>query len=249
MNDTELDEILNSWSPPAVPASLRRRVRDGLPGPPRRRAKWIVATILAAAAFFLIVTAGVSAGTRIRFGLHGRWIRNSSGMRATVRLPLTRLRCTAHHTASTEMKRSRRGLYPGIPSKPVLGLAIDMALPVHNRVMARLMLERRADGTEKAGSRFERRIHNGVQRGLPDAGTFRLPKSGPKCHYRLYRWNDCGPRNDTQLSNRCLPGTMDRARTHDVVDRSRPRVLCFESDLRGRASRRLIPPGSRETSR
>jgi hypothetical protein len=78
MNDTELDEILNSWSPPAVPASLRRRVRDGLPGPPRRRAKWIVATILAAAAFFLIVT---EAFPQVRGPVRAPWTVDSEFVR------------------------------------------------------------------------------------------------------------------------------------------------------------------------
>jgi hypothetical protein len=72
MNDTELDEILNQWSAPPAPASLRERVRAGFAGRPRLKTSrgvppWISAfapsakkslvagAILAVGAFFLVI--------------------------------------------------------------------------------------------------------------------------------------------------------------------------------------------------
>ena len=72
MNDTELDELLNQWSAPAAPASLRENVRSGFAAGLQRKTspgvrRWIaafvpsgrkrlLAAILGVGAFLLIVT-------------------------------------------------------------------------------------------------------------------------------------------------------------------------------------------------
>jgi hypothetical protein len=60
MNDTELDEMLDSWKSPAVPASLREGVRDGIAAGRRKplraiAAGWKLWTAAAAAAIVAIV--------------------------------------------------------------------------------------------------------------------------------------------------------------------------------------------------
>jgi hypothetical protein len=72
MNDTELDELLNSWKTPPVPASLRERVQAGIPAKhtwqlwklfPRWR--WLVAgTAVAAGVVLLANTSAFSQKTR-----------------------------------------------------------------------------------------------------------------------------------------------------------------------------------------
>lgn len=64
MNDTELDELLNSWKTPPVPGSLREGVRAGISSH-RRRTPRSLATgwRLLAAAASMIVVAVVLAGT------------------------------------------------------------------------------------------------------------------------------------------------------------------------------------------
>jgi hypothetical protein len=76
MNDTELDELLDTWSAPPAPASLRENVRAGFAAGPERKASpgvrhWIAAlvpsprkrlvagTILAVGTFLLAVTLAV----------------------------------------------------------------------------------------------------------------------------------------------------------------------------------------------
>jgi hypothetical protein len=60
MNDSELDEILNQWSAPSAPPSLRKRVRAGFPAHPPRKLRWgkslAAAAFLAAALLLLVVT-------------------------------------------------------------------------------------------------------------------------------------------------------------------------------------------------
>jgi hypothetical protein len=64
MNDTELDQLLDTWSVPPTPASLRGSVRAGFAARPERKrflgspARWIslfAAAILAMGAFLLVV--------------------------------------------------------------------------------------------------------------------------------------------------------------------------------------------------
>jgi hypothetical protein len=61
MNDTELDQLLNTWSVPPVPASLRASVRAGFAAlPERKRLRWprkfqFAATILCGVTFLLAV--------------------------------------------------------------------------------------------------------------------------------------------------------------------------------------------------
>jgi hypothetical protein len=66
MNDTELDELLNSWKTPPVPASLRRGVQAGIAANRRRplhglTAGWKLWTAAAAAIVAAVVLAGSNA--------------------------------------------------------------------------------------------------------------------------------------------------------------------------------------------
>ncbi|HTB15449.1 MAG TPA: hypothetical protein VK752_27955 [Bryobacteraceae bacterium] len=63
MNDTELDELLNTWKVPAAPRSLRESVRTALQAKAeRRRKRWIavlVPAVLGMAALLLFVTPAI----------------------------------------------------------------------------------------------------------------------------------------------------------------------------------------------
>jgi len=66
MNDTELDELLNSWKTPPVPRSLREGVRAGIPANRRRLLRslatgWKLLTAAAAAIVVAVVLAGTTA--------------------------------------------------------------------------------------------------------------------------------------------------------------------------------------------
>lgn len=62
MNDTDLDELLDTWTAPAPPPLLRNRVRrefqDRNPRPNRKR--WVVVTLVAAAVLFALIGSAVS---------------------------------------------------------------------------------------------------------------------------------------------------------------------------------------------
>jgi hypothetical protein len=139
MNDAELDEILNSWSAPAAPASLRRRVRDGFPAPPQRKAKWIAAAILAAAAFSLIVA---EAFPQVRGPVRAPWTVDSEFLKyaedGSASIDSIEMYSTSYSVDGNETIWSRS--IPGNPFKTALGTIIDVALPIHNRIMTPLML-------------------------------------------------------------------------------------------------------------
>jgi hypothetical protein len=81
MTDNELDEILDKWTAPSVPSSLRARVRAGLPAPQRRTFRWrgsfVAAAILAGAAFFLILTQAFPQSTVVQHVVRAQRKRDS----------------------------------------------------------------------------------------------------------------------------------------------------------------------------
>jgi hypothetical protein len=100
MNDTELDELLNAWSPPQLPAALRERVRAGfaaelepstIPGAPLGRVTVFVrrsllaGALLATGAFLLFVvteafpqTLGLSPPVKIPYTVESEIVQYSA---------------------------------------------------------------------------------------------------------------------------------------------------------------------------
>lgn len=136
MNDSELDAILQTWSPPRVPVSLRKRVRAALPPPPARKGKWIVTAVLAAAVFFVIVTRAFPQNSQrppAPWTVDSEFIRYAGDGSSAIEMV-----GTSYNLDGNEVMWSRS--MPGNVFKTALGQAIDLVLPIHNRIVPRLML-------------------------------------------------------------------------------------------------------------
>jgi hypothetical protein len=139
MTDTELDEILNQWSAPPAPRSLRDRVRAGFPGRPRRtfrlRKGFIAAAVLAAAAILLIATqASPQPVAPIPWTVDSEFIRYADDGSSSIAMY-----STSYQSGTSEILVSR-----SIPEKPfntALARVADVLMPIHNRVMRRFMVD------------------------------------------------------------------------------------------------------------
>jgi hypothetical protein len=138
MNDSELDEILNQWSAPSAPPSLRRRVQAGIPARPPRLLRWgkpvLAAAILGAAVFFLMVTqAFPQPPPRIPWSVDSEFIRYADDGSSSIEMY-----ATSWESNGSEILLSRS--MPGNPFKTVLGQAMDSTLPAlakfHMHVLA-----------------------------------------------------------------------------------------------------------------
>jgi hypothetical protein len=140
MNDTELDELLNTWKTPEPSASLRERVRTGIAAkpakPPRRlfhRWRWVTAAAAVAAAVLIVVNTSAFSEKPSRppymvdseITLHN----NVPGlMNAGYSGPQTAL-MTSYNQAGTEVLLSWSS-----PDHPFQGAAWTAVLAVHNVV-------------------------------------------------------------------------------------------------------------------
>jgi len=143
MNDTELDELLDTWSAPPVPPSLRDRVRAGFIARPQRRTfpslmlhrgKGLVAgAILAAAAVLLIVTQAFPQPTApIPWSVESEFIRYADDGSSSIEM-----QSTSYESNGNEILLSRS--MPGDPFKTAIGRTLDVTLPAVSRLHMRLL--------------------------------------------------------------------------------------------------------------
>jgi hypothetical protein len=152
MTDTELDEILNQWSAPSAPPSLRGRVRAGFPAPPRHAFRWrkgfIAATVLAAAAILLIATqASPQPAAPIPWTVDSEFIRYADDGSSSIEMY-----STSYQSNANEILLSRS--IPGNQFKTALAWTADVLIPIHNRVIGRLVVGRqRLEEIQRANAR------------------------------------------------------------------------------------------------
>jgi hypothetical protein len=139
MTDNELDEILDKWTAPSVPPSLRARVRAGFPAPPRRTFRWrkslIAAAVLAAVAFFLIATdASPQPPASTPWTVDSEFLRYADDGSSSIEMY-----STSYESNGNEVLLSRSA--PANPFKTALARAADVVIPIHNRLMRRIMVD------------------------------------------------------------------------------------------------------------
>lgn len=152
MNDTELDEILNTWSAPPAPASLRESVRAGFAASLERKTSpsvlpaWIAAvarkSLLAAAivgigAFLLLVVTQAFPQTppvRIPYTVDSELIQYAEDGSSAVEMYLT----SYNNDQENEILLSRS--LPGNPFGTALARTMDAALPAWQRLSRRLTI-------------------------------------------------------------------------------------------------------------
>jgi hypothetical protein len=154
MNDTELDELLNTWSAPPAPASLRESVRVGFvanlkrktsPGKwrwiatfvPSARKSLLAGSILAVGAFFFVVALALSQTHRIvappagvPYIVDSEFVRYSDDGSPSVVMYTTSYSLDEH-----EILLSRS--LPGYPFGTAIGRTLDAALPYLFRLRSR----------------------------------------------------------------------------------------------------------------
>jgi hypothetical protein len=127
MNDNELDEILNQWSAPSAPPSLRKRAlpnRDRQGVGPRKRL--IAAVVLAAAVFFFIVTqASPQPPAPVPWTVDSEFLRYADNGSSSIEMYMTSWESTGVNSNEVFLSRSM----PGNPFKTMLGQAMDVTLP------------------------------------------------------------------------------------------------------------------------
>jgi hypothetical protein len=151
MNDTELDEILNTWSTPPPPASLRENVRagfaarlEGKTSPsvmhwiaafvPSARKRLLAAAILGVGAFLLIVTQAFpqmfklgSPPVKIPYTVDSEFVRYGDGGSSSIQLHRIQMYSTSYNLNGREIILSRS--LPGNPFATALRRALD---PIHD---------------------------------------------------------------------------------------------------------------------
>jgi hypothetical protein len=152
MTDAELDEILNQWSAPPAPPSLRDRVRAGFPVRPHRafrsRKGFVAAAVIAAAAILLMVTqASPQPVAPIPWTVDSEFIRYAEDGSSAIEMY-----STSYESNTNEILLSRS--IPGNPLKTALAWTVDVLIPIHNRVIGRFMIDpRRLEQIQRANAR------------------------------------------------------------------------------------------------
>ena len=154
MNDTELDEMLGTWTAPPVPASLRRSVRAGFaagrkpktsPGAlVRWRKRLIAGAVLGAVAFVFIATQALPqmSPARIPYTVDSEFIRYADDGSSSIEMY-----STSYGIDGREFLLSRS--IPGRPFGTAIGRTLDATLPLWSRLMSRLTID--AGTLEKVG--------------------------------------------------------------------------------------------------
>jgi hypothetical protein len=137
MNDSELDEILNQWSAPSAPPSMRRHLQAGFATLPPRKRRWrnslVAAGVFASAAFFLLVTqAFPQRPVRTPWSVDSEFVRYADDGSTSIEMY-----STSYESNGAEILLSRS--MPGNPFKTVLMEGVDAALPAVSRLHLRLL--------------------------------------------------------------------------------------------------------------
>jgi len=151
MNDTELDELLDTWSAPPPPASLRENVRTGFAASlegktspsvmhwiaafvPSARRRLLAAAILSAGAFLLIVTQAFprmfklgSPPVRIPYTVDSEFVWFGDGGSSSIQQHRIQMYSTSYNLNGREIILSRS--LPGNPFGTALRRALD---PIHS---------------------------------------------------------------------------------------------------------------------
>jgi hypothetical protein len=152
MNDTALDNLLDTWSAPPVPASLRESVRAGFVANPDRspgvppwiatlvpsaRKSLLAGAILAVGAFFFVVALALSQTDRIvappagvPYIVDSEFVQYSDDGSPSVEMYTTSYSLDGH-----EILLSRS--LPGIPFGTAIGRTLDATLPYLFRLRSR----------------------------------------------------------------------------------------------------------------
>ncbi len=144
MNDTELDKLLDQWTAPPAPASLRESVRAGFAAgrgiparAPRASKRLLLAAMLSALALLLVVAQAARPGSppvRIPYIVDSEFVRYADGRPATIEMYTS-----SYALNGTEILKSRS--IPGRPFVTAIGRSLDNTLPLWSRVMARLTVD------------------------------------------------------------------------------------------------------------
>ncbi|HXM44927.1 MAG TPA: hypothetical protein VN924_27060 [Bryobacteraceae bacterium] len=143
MNDTELDELLDAWTAPPVPASLRENVQAAFAAGhtswtvarvPRARKRMFAATILILAAFVLLVTQAfpqkASPPVRVPYTVDSEFLSYAEDGSSAVEMY-----STSYERDGTEILKSRS--IPQRPFETAVGRALDAAIPLWSRLTVR----------------------------------------------------------------------------------------------------------------
>jgi len=139
MNETELDDLLDTWTAPPPPASLRQSVQAGFAAghertrvrAPRARKRLFAAAILCAAALLLVVAqAHPGAPVRIPYIVDSEFVRHGNDGSSSIDMYTE-----SYELNGREILKSRS--IPGGPFGTVVGRAADATLPIWYRLMAR----------------------------------------------------------------------------------------------------------------
>ena len=151
MNDTQLDEILNTWTAPQPPPSLRETVRAGFAASQERktfpnvRVHWKTALasmarkcLLAAAILgvlgFLLIATQASPTIPVPYTVDSEFLRYAEDGSSKIEMF-----STSYELNGAEILRSR-----SIPDRPfgtAIGRALDATLPLWSRLMARFTVD------------------------------------------------------------------------------------------------------------
>jgi hypothetical protein len=152
MTDAELDEILNQWTAPSAPPSLRDRVRAGFPKPPQYAFRWrrgfTVAAVIAAAAILLLATqAFPQPAAPIPWTVDSEFIRYADDGSSSIEM-----NSTSYESDANEIVLARS--IPGNPLKTALAWTADVLIPIHNRLIGSLVLgSERLEQIKRANAR------------------------------------------------------------------------------------------------
>jgi hypothetical protein len=188
MNDTELDELLDMWTAPPAPASLRENVRAGFAvgaehriraRAPRPRRRWYLAAVLGAAAILLVVAQARPGAppVPIPYLVDSEFVRYAKDGSSSIEM-----KTTSYAIDGAEILRSRS--MPGHPFGTGLGRTLDAVVPIWSRLMASLTVD--AGTLEKVRRAAHRSV--GVIAGcdtsclmLEHYGFARAPGPGASC--------------------------------------------------------------------
>jgi len=143
MNDTELDDLLDSWTVPPPPPSLRESVHAGFAagrertrgrGPRTRKRRFAAAILCAAALLLVIAQARPSAPVRLPYIVDSEFVRYANDGSSSIDMYTK-----SYELNGAEILKSRS--IPGAPFETMLGRSLDMSLPIWSRLMARLTVD------------------------------------------------------------------------------------------------------------
>jgi hypothetical protein len=149
MNDNELDDLLNTWHAPPIPASMRERARNAFATTPResffsRFRRWVAihpgslaagAAIAAAAALLMIVSpAGSQPIPSVPWTVDSEFLQYADDGSSSVQMLMTSYVANGNETVSSRSA-------PSNLFRTAMWQAADALGAAHNRIIPRLMFD------------------------------------------------------------------------------------------------------------